>query len=111
MAAPPTKHPPTAAVPRPLSIDQALQQSDALARLAARLRDSQARWDCVAPALPAALRPHLRPGPLDEAGWTVLASNPAVAAKARQLVPTLDAALRAGGWQAIPIRVRIQPAL
>jgi hypothetical protein len=107
MAAPP-KFPPTATVPRPLSIDQALHQSEPLARLGERLRDSAARLAAIVPVLPAPLVPHVKAGPVDDTGWTLLAANPAVAAKLRQLVPTIDTTLQAKGWQATAIRVRIQ---
>jgi hypothetical protein len=50
----------------------------------------------------------VKPGPVDEAGWSLLAANAAVAAKLRQLVPLLEAALREQGFQAIPTRIRVQ---
>ena len=40
-------------------------------------------------------RAELRPGPLDEAGWTLLVPGGAAAAKLRQLRPALEAALNA----------------
>jgi hypothetical protein len=54
------------------------------------------------------LRAHVRAGPLDEEGWTILAANSAVAAKLRHLLPTLAEALLAKGWQATSIRIKVQ---
>jgi hypothetical protein len=99
---------PPSSVPLARPIADALESSAALARLSQRLRESQARFDAIRPALPEALRPHVKPGPLDDEGWSLLAANAAVAAKLRQLVPDLVAALRASAWQPIPIRIRVQ---
>jgi hypothetical protein len=91
-----------------LPIHDALQQSEPLARLRQRLAGSQQRFEAVLPCLPAALVPQVRPGPLDEQGWSLLASNAAVAAKLRQLLPNLEDALRQQGWQGNPIRIKVQ---
>jgi hypothetical protein len=89
-------------------VGQSLAADDGLARLLARVRDSQARLEAVADAIPAALRPHLRSGPLDDDGWTILAANAAVAAKLRHLLPVLGQVLVEKGWEATSIRVRVQ---
>jgi hypothetical protein len=39
----------------------------------------------------------------------LLAAHGAAAAKLRQLLPRLEAALLQAGWQGTPIKVRIQP--
>ena len=62
----------------------------------------------VRPLLPAALLRHVRSGPSDDEGWTMLAGNPAVAAKLRQLQPRLEAALKQKGFQRTGIRIRVQ---
>lgn len=90
-----------------LPIRQALDASEPLARLAQRLRESQQRFDAVCPALPPLLQAHVRPGPIDEAGWSLLAANGAVAAKLRQLVPVLQQRLATQGWAETPIRVKV----
>jgi len=92
-----------------LPLSDALQASEPLARLAERLRESKRRFDCIAPMLPGALATQAQPGPVDVHGWTVLAANPAVAAKLRQLVPLLAAALDKAGHAALPIRIKVQP--
>ena len=95
-------------VPRARPIGESLAGDDSLASLLARVRASQARLDALADVLPGQLRQHLRAGPLDDEGWTLLAANAAVAAKLRHLLPTLAETLVAKGWQATAIRVKVQ---
>jgi hypothetical protein len=95
-------------VPRARPISESLAGDDSLAGLLARVRASQARLDALADVLPGPLRQHLRAGPLDDDGWTLLAANAAVAAKLRHLLPTLAESLVAKGWQATAIRVKVQ---
>ena len=89
-------------------IGDSLAKDDTLAGLLARVRASQARLDALADVLPGLLRQHLRAGPLDDDGWTILAANSAVASKLRHLLPTLAETLVAKGWQATSIRVKVQ---
>ena len=91
-----------------LPIHDALQQSEPLAALRLRLAGSQQRFEAILPCLPAALVAHIRPGPLDEQGWSLLAANAAVAAKLRHLQPRLEEALRQRGWQGSVIRIKVQ---
>ncbi|HWP19548.1 MAG TPA: DciA family protein [Burkholderiaceae bacterium] len=91
-----------------LSIDEALRQHTGLARLQQLVRESNARFDVIRPLLPPALAAHVKPGPVDEQGWTLLAPNGAAAAKLRQLQPRLEAALKQHGWQVSAIRVKVQ---
>jgi len=86
----------------------ALDQNQALTRLLQRLQESQARFAAIHEHLPAALRDAVRPGPLDDAGWSLLAQSGAAAAKLRQLVPELEAALLQQGWQTTPIRIKVR---
>ena len=104
------KHPsrPPPVTPDALRIEQALQQSAPLARLQLLLQDSNARFAAIRPGLPPAMTAHVKPGPVDEAGWSLLAANAAVAAKLRQLQPRLEALLREQGWQICEIRVKVQ---
>jgi hypothetical protein len=100
-------------IPRPQSpgtwaLGAALDQSQALTRLLQRLQESQARFAAIQPHLPDNLRGTVRPGPLDEAGWSLLVPSGAAASKLRQLVPDLQAALQGGGWQSTPIRIKVQ---
>ena len=88
----------------------ALRTSEPLARLAERLHESQRRLDCIGPLLPAGLAAQVHSGPIDADGWTLLAASPAVAAKLRQLVPRLQAALVESGFADLPMRVKVLPA-
>jgi hypothetical protein len=93
-----------------MRLAQALQRSEPLVRLGQLLRDSAARFDAIRPCLPAALAPHVKPGPVDELGWSLLAANASVAAKLRQLQPRLEAQLKERGWEVSAIRIKVQSA-
>ena len=95
-------------VPRPVSLASALSASDTLTSLGQRLRESQQRFETITPLLPAGLLRELRPGPIDDEGWSVLVSNAAVAAKVRHLLPHLNEALKARSFRDLPIRVRVR---
>ena len=92
-----------------MRLRDALDRSAPLALLQRRLRESNARFDALRAVLPAALAPHVRPGPLDTEGWTLLVANGAVAAKLRQLQPRLEAAMLDQGLPALGLRIKIQP--
>jgi len=97
---------------RPLSgrrLDDALAGSEPLVGLMQRIRESRLRFDTIADLLPETLRQAVRPGPLDDSAWLLLASNAAAAAKLRQMLPALLARLQASGWQGPDIKVKIQP--
>ena len=91
-------------------IAQAMARSEPLTALTQRLRASQARLDAVLPLLPAAMQAHVKAGPIDEAGWTLLVSNNAVLAKLRQMLPSLEAHLRAQGLTDLPVRLKLLSA-
>lgn len=98
---------PAPVTPAALPVRGALASSPALQTLTARLRASEARMAVVRPRLPAALAPHVRPGPIDEAGWSILAHNAGVAAKLRHLLPDLEAALVEHGLAVPAVRIRV----
>lgn len=89
----------------------ALDRNEALGHLLQRLHDARRRFDTVLPALPEALRPDVKPGPVDGSTWTLLAAHNAAAAKLRQLLPALQQKLLDAGWQGTSIKVRVQPRL
>jgi hypothetical protein len=97
-------------VPDPLPIAQAMRQHDGLARLGLLIRESNRRMDTVRPALPGALSRFVKPGPVDEEGWTMLAANAAVAAKLRHLQPRLEQMLEEAGLLPARVRVKVQQA-
>jgi hypothetical protein len=103
----PSSRPPPV-TPDALRIEQALQQSAPLARLRQLMLDSNARFEAIRSSLPAAMAAHVKPGPVDDAGWSLLAANASVAAKLRQLQPRLEEILRERGWQISAIRVKVQ---
>jgi hypothetical protein len=92
-----------------LPLSAALGRSEPLAGLMQRVRESKARFDAVAGLLPAGLQGGVRPGPLDETAWVLLVANAAASAKLRQLLPTLEDALRASGWPGPPIKIKVLP--
>ena len=89
-------------------IAEGLRAADPLTGLLQRVRASQERLDALRGIVPSALRAQLRAGPLDEEGWTIMASNSAVAAKLRQLLPDIEAGFKNRGLAAMPTRVRVQ---
>ena len=109
MATSPYVKPPRSAPlpPGTRPIGQALAASEPLAALSRRLRESQLRLESVRSLLPPAMWQFVKAGPIDETGWTLLATNGAVSAKLRQMVPALDAHLRSQGWPGPPVRVKM----
>ena len=99
---------PTSSVPLGISLARALDQSDSLVSLSRRLAQSNARYQAVCMHLPESLRAEVQAGPIDDSGWSLLASNAAVAAKLRHLLPRLADTLHEQGWPALPIRVHIR---
>jgi hypothetical protein len=92
-----------------LPLADALQGSESLLRLTERVRESKRRFACIEAQLPAPLAAHVKPGPVDKDGWTLLAQSNAVAAKLRQLVPLFEAELARQNFCALPTRVKVQP--
>lgn len=99
------------AVPDALPLNEALRRCAPLADLRRRLQESSRQLEAVLPSLPAPLRSHVRAGPVDETGWTLLAANAAVAAKLKQLRPRLEQALAAAGCPVPVVRIKVlQPS-
>jgi hypothetical protein len=92
-----------------MRLGAALGQSEPLARLMQRLRESNACLEAVRTVLPAGLMDQVRPGPLDETGWTLLVSSNAAAAKLRQCLPLVEKALLEQRRQVIAVKVKILP--
>ncbi len=99
---------PRALVPDAIPLGLALSGCEPLQRLQQRLAEASRRMEAVRPLIPAALRQSIRPGPVDEEGWTLLVLNPSAAAKLRQLLPRLEQALELHGWpHGSRIRIRV----
>lgn len=92
----------------PVTLLQATQESPTLARLTELSHDSVARLKAVEPMIPAVLRSAVKAGPIDEANWCLIVNSSAAAAKLRQLLPAMEAHLRAKGWQVSAIRLKVQ---
>jgi hypothetical protein len=95
-------------VPDALTVHEALRRSTPLTQLRERLEDSRSRYLAIRSGLPDLLAAQVSPGPVDEEGWSLLASNASVAAKLRQLKPRLETLLRERGWQVSAIRIKVQ---
>lgn len=91
-----------------ISLLQATQESPTLARLSQLAAESAARLQSVEALIPVPLRSAILPGPIDGPQWCLILSNPAVAAKVRQLLPALQAHLRSKGWEVNSIRLKVQ---
>lgn len=96
--------------PRPhaVSLLQASRDSPVLASLIDLARESSARLQAVQSLIPAGLRTAVKAGPIDGPVWCLILDNTAVAAKVRQLLPTLTAHLRTKGWEVTSIRLKVQ---
>ena len=92
-----------------LALGDALSRSTPLAQLLRQAQQSRERFAAISALLPPGLREAVRPGPLDEEGWQLLAAHGAAAAKLRQLLPRLEQAALDNGWPAVPIKVRVLP--
>lgn len=97
----------TSSIRSALTLQQAVAQAPTLARLSELAAESSARLAVVRPLLPAPLRPLVQAGVPDAEGWTLLVPHNAAAAKLRQLMPTLLAALTKAGHPVAAIRVKV----
>lgn len=91
-----------------ISLQQATRESETLSRLCDLADESAQRLKSIESLLPGSLRAAVRPGPIDGAVWCLLLDNNAVAAKVKQLLPALQAHLRAKGWEVSAIRLKVQ---
>ncbi len=87
---------------------QATQDSPTLARLTELAADSSARLKAVEPLIPGSLRKAVQAGPIEGDVWCLLLDNNAVAAKMRQLLPSMESHLRSKGWEVNAIRLKVQ---
>lgn len=100
--------PPCPGADRTLPLADALARSEPLGALLRRLQDSQTRWAAARDALPPPLAALVRPGTLDDENWTLLAPSGAAAAKLRQCLPQVQAALDARGLPPRALRVKVR---
>ena len=93
---------------KPLSLQQATEESPSLAGLMALARESGERLKAIELLIPVPLRPAIRPGPIDGDQWCLLVSSNAAAAKLRQMLPALQVRLRDRGWEVTSILFKVQ---
>jgi len=60
--------------------------------------------------IPAAMRRHVKAGPIQDTEWCLLVGSAAASTKLRQLLPTLQQALTQGGLKVSAIRIKVQVA-
>jgi hypothetical protein len=95
---------------RATALSSALGGSEPLAALLLRLKESERRWAAIKGALPVELALAVRPGPWADDAWVLLADHAAAAAKLRQCLPSLEAAvLQLVGSAGPPIKVKVRP--
>lgn len=90
-----------------MTLMQATQESPVLARLADMSKESSARLQAIEPLIPHGLRSSIKAGPIDDSEWCVILDNNSVAAKLRQLLPSLMAHLRTKGFNVQKIRLKV----
>ena len=94
----------------PVTLQEAAQESPTLARLTQLAQESVQRLAAIQALIPAALRPAVRPGPIDGDAWCLLVDSNSGAAKLRQLLPALLIHLKGQGWHVTSIRLKVQMA-
>lgn len=95
---------------RPTALASALGGSESLAALLVRLKESERRWAAIKGTLPKDLALAVRPGPWGDEAWVLLVDHAAAAAKLRQCLPSLEAAVvQLVGSAGPPIKVKVRP--
>ena len=90
----------------PVPLHEAAEDSPTFARLAQLARESTQRLRAIESLIPVALRPSIRPGPIEGTTWCLLVEGNAAAAKLRQILPVLQAKLNSDGWEVSAIRLK-----
>jgi hypothetical protein len=89
------------------SVTQILDSATSLSQLQALARDGQNRLKAILPLLPVSMRSLVQSGGVESDSWCILVPNSAMAAKLRQLSPSLCAHLRTKGWNVQAITVKV----
>lgn len=98
------KHPPGT-----VTLADALQDNPTLGSLLDRWRQAQECMQAAKPVLGSELSAAMRPGPIEDRQWTLLAASGGAAAKSRQLLPRISQAVQALGLGVDSVRIRISP--
>ncbi|MBA4193117.1 MAG: DUF721 domain-containing protein [Hydrogenophaga sp.] len=96
--------------PHVFSLEEAAGAAPSLAALHQRIRQSDWCLQQIRPLIPAALRPHVVAGPLEDGDWCLLVRSTAASTKLRQLLPRFLEQLRERGAQVSSIRLKVQSA-
>jgi hypothetical protein len=91
------------------SLAEALQGHETLGALLGSWRTAQECMQAARPVIGAGLGTLLRPGPLENGCWVLLADSGPAASKARQLLPRIAAALQQRGLPVSEVKVRVSP--
>ncbi len=92
------------------SLEQAAGAAPSLAALQERIRESQRCMEQVQHLIPAAMRRHVKAGPIEDTEWCLLVGSAAASTKLRQLLPALRQALTESGLQVSAIRIKVLAA-
>ena len=93
--------------PASKSLLQATLEAPHLARFTELIKTSNNMLAAIENLMPIGLRQQVKAGPLGEDSWCLVVENNSVAAKLRQLQPTLEAHLRTKGWNIKSIRFKV----
>lgn len=99
----------TQRLPPARNLGQAIEGAPTLSALLAGHQRANACFQRMLPVVPPSLRALVRPGPVDGACWTVFVEHSAAAAKLRQLVPALLAAVSDFDGSIAEVKIKIQP--
>jgi hypothetical protein len=97
------------APPGTVRVADALQENPTLGSLLGRWRLSLECMQAARPVLGPDLSASMRPGPVEDSQWTLLAASGGAAAKSRQLLPRIHQAVQALGVGVNSVRIRISP--
>ena len=92
------------------SLEQAAGAAPSLAALQERIRESQHCMEQIQHLIPAAMRRHVKAGPIQDTEWCLLVGSAAASAKLRQLLPMIQQTLTQSGLQVSAIRIKVQAA-
>ncbi|WP_179188559.1 DciA family protein [Hydrogenophaga sp. IBVHS2] len=94
--------------PHVFSLEEAAGAAPTLAALQERIRQSDWCLQQIRPLMPAALRPHVVAGPLEDTDWCLLVRSTAASTKLRQLLPRFLERLTEQGAPIRTIRLKVQ---
>lgn len=90
-----------------LRLDEAIQSAPGLAGLKARAVESRSYLDHVLPLIPVALHASIQAGPVENGVWCLLVQNGTIAAKLRQLEPSLITSLKQRHPTIFRLRIKV----